>query len=107
MINVVYHRKYHRLEVQGHAQSGEPGHDLVCAACSILAHTIASNMLSWRDAGHIRDHGISIGHGFAQLTCVPATRYEPQIRLVLDALCSGFELLAADYPEYIRYERRG
>lgn len=107
MIEVTYWRKYHKIEVSGHARSGEEGRDLVCAACSILVQTIASNVLNWAAAEHIRQPGVSIGKGFAQICCVPQTRYEAQIRLVLDALCCGFELLAGDYPEYIRYERRG
>ena len=42
MIKVVYHRDHNKVEVTGHAHSGEAGHDLVCASASILVYTIAS-----------------------------------------------------------------
>ena len=44
MILVTYYRSYNRLTVEGHAHSGEPGKDLVCASASILAYTLAANV---------------------------------------------------------------
>ena len=39
MITVVYHRDRNRVSVEGHAQSGEVGHDLVCASASIFGNS--------------------------------------------------------------------
>ena len=36
MTTIVYHRDLCRVTVDGHAQSGEAGRDLVCASVSIL-----------------------------------------------------------------------
>jgi len=41
MIKAVYDRKENKITVEGHAYSGEPGHDLICAAASVLIYTIA------------------------------------------------------------------
>ena len=44
MINAVFERDNYRLTVKGHANSGESGHDLVCAAVSILTDTLVLNI---------------------------------------------------------------
>lgn len=44
MIDVIYDRKRLIVKVKGHAQSGEAGHDLVCAAASILVYTLSANV---------------------------------------------------------------
>lgn len=47
MIHVEFkksHDRYVRLMAEGHALSGEYGHDLVCAAVSVLTITLANNL---------------------------------------------------------------
>ena len=44
MIRVIYHPQHNRLTADGHAGSGPQGHDLVCAAISALALTLAGNV---------------------------------------------------------------
>ena len=46
MIEVTYYREHNRLTVKGHARSAEPGRDLICAACSILALTMAASLFA-------------------------------------------------------------
>lgn len=106
MIQVTYHRSYHRLTVEGHAQSGEPGHDLVCAAASSLAYTLAGNVANMADHGQVREPVMTMNPGAAEVGCNPATRYKATVTLVFDTVCVGFQLLAAHYPEYIAYEIR-
>ena len=45
MIQVTYYKSYNRVTVEGHALSGAPGHDLVCAGASTLAYTLAANVV--------------------------------------------------------------
>ena len=106
MIQVTYHRRYHRLTVEGHAQSGEPGHDLVCAAASALAYTMAANVANMADNGQVREPIMKLNPGEAEVGCNPATRYKATVGLVFDSVCLGFELLAMNYPDYISYEIR-
>lgn len=107
MITVSYHRQYFRVQIEGHAESGEVGHDLVCASCSILAHTLATNVVNWADAKQADEPGVHMFKGCATISCRPRTRYKAVLQLVMDAICSGFELLAQSYPEYIQYSRYG
>ena len=106
MIEAVYYRSNHRLTVEGHAHSGEPGHDLVCAAASALAYTLAGNVANMADNGQVRAPVMKLEPGMAEVWCNPATRYKATVKLVFDSVCIGFELLALNYPDYISYEIR-
>ena len=106
MINATYYRKYHRLTVEGHAHSGEPGHDLVCAAASALAYTLAANVANMTDNGQVRAPVIDMQTGKAEISCNPMSRYKATVAMVFDSVCVGFDMLAANYPEYIKYQIR-
>ena len=93
MIEVIYYRKYHRITVTGHAHSGEPGHDLVCAAASALVYTIAGNVGSLSTQGSVRNPIVRLAEGDAEVSCAPINRMKSVVTLILDAICTGFELL--------------
>ena len=106
MIQVVYHRKYHRVAVNGHANSGEFGHDLVCAACSAIAVTLGENVEAMKRSGHVRVGTVTYGYGEALVCCTPVSRYNNLVTVIFDAICMGFDRLAKEYPDYITYEVR-
>ena len=107
MISVIYHRDLNRVTVEGHAQSGEAGHDLICAASSILAYTVASSIENMVAAGHIKDHHIEFKEGYALVYCKAPHKFKSTITLMFDTVCAGFELLAHNYPENISYKIMG
>lgn len=107
MINVVYHRKYHRLSIEGHACSGEPGHDLVCASASILAYTLAASVANMSAAKQVRDARIDLKEGAGEISCNTVRRFDAPVTLIFDTLCAGYELLANNFPDNISYEVRG
>ncbi len=107
MIKVVYHRDLNRVSVEGHAQSGEAGHDLVCASASILVYTLASFVDNMKDARQTYNPKTELKEGDAVISCTPPNRYKGAVTLVFDSICGGFELLAKDYPDNISYEIRG
>lgn len=104
MIQVIYYRNYNKITVEGHAKSGEPGHDLVCAAVSILAYTLAANVLNMRDNGQVRDTFTAMNEGKAEISCNPRHNLRSTVTLIYDSICAGFELLAHQYPDNISYE---
>lgn len=106
MIQAVYYRKYNRLTVTGHAYAAEPGFDLVCASASILVNTLALNVASMADCGQVRAPTIKLEEGNAEISCNPRHNLKNSVTLVFDALCVGFEKMAHDYPQYIKYELR-
>ena len=106
MIHVVYHRKYNRLTMTGHAGAADPGHDLVCASASMLAYTLAINVANMADQGQVRQPITKLSDGDAEISCNPKSNLKNTITLVFDTICAGFELLAQQYPDNISYEIR-
>lgn len=104
MIKVTYHREFNRVSMDGHALSGEKGHDLVCASASILAHTLAAFVKNMKDAGQTVFPAIDVTEGHALIACNAPCRNKGAVTLVFDSICAGFELLARNYPDNISYE---
>lgn len=107
MIKVVYHRDLNRVSVEGHAQSGEIGHDLVCASASTLTYALAAFVNNMKAAGQTRYPTIELNEGNALIACNTSNKYKNSVMIAFDAICGGFELLAQSYPENISYEIRG
>jgi uncharacterized protein YsxB (DUF464 family) len=108
MIKVIYDRGKTRVTIEGHAGSGEVGHDLVCASASILAYTLASLMDSMDKGVQVRDVTVDLDEEKgALISCEPAEDYIHSVRLMFDTICAGFDLLAQEYPEYVSFEIRG
>ena len=107
MIEVVYHRKYNRVTVQGHAGSGPEGHDLVCASVSALALTLAGNVAYMQAQEAVYDVITKLEEGNAEIQCTPYRRYRDSVAQIYRAICVGFELLSTKYPDNISYEVRG
>lgn len=104
MIKVTYNRYLNRVDVTGHAYSGEAGHDLVCASASILAYTLASFAENMRESGQVKYPTVKLGAGDAVIFCNAPRRIKAQVTLAFDTVCAGFELLARNYPENISYK---
>ena len=104
MITVVYHRDRNRVELEGHAYSGEAGHDLICASAS---HTLATLTKNMENAGQIKHPKVEIAEGYALISCNVPGRYKPTVTFAFDAICAGFDLLAQSYPDNISYQIRG
>lgn len=104
MISIVYHKKYNALTMDGHAGSGEPGQDLVCAAASAVAYTLAGNVRQLEAQGALRDCVVDMGSGHAQIRCTACTHSRATVRLVFGAVCMGFAMLAQEYPEFVNLD---
>ena len=107
MIQVIYHRLYNRVTVTSHAGSGPEGHDLVCAAVSTLALTLAANVSYMEAQEGAYDVITKLEEGNAEIQCSPYRRYKDSVEQIFRSICVGFELLATKYPDNISYEVRG
>lgn len=83
-----------RITLRGHAGSGEFGRDLVCAAVSALALTLAENLK------YQCRPGICLRPGDADLSCVCT----PEAERLFDSFWHGFRLLAQMYPESVQLD---
>ena len=106
MIRVIYYRTYNRVTVEGHAGSGPEGHDLVCAAVSALALTLAGNVSYMEAQEAVHGVIINLAEGNAEIQCTPYRRYKDSAQQIFRAICVGFELLATKYPDNISYDVR-
>ena len=106
MIKAIYYRQYHRLTIEGHAHSGEPGKDLVCAGASTLAYTLAANVANLYDNGFVRDVIMKLEPGDTEIAC-KARSSKVMVGRIFESVCVGFEILAKNYPQYISYEIHG
>ena len=103
MIEVRYDREELRVSVLGHAYSAEFGRDLICAAASTLAITLAANAQHLEEIGWVNRADIDIGSGHTEVQCECDEDKAQIVRTVLDSICVGFEIVAAKYPDYIHY----
>ena len=106
MIKVIYRRKDHRLTVTGHAYSGQAGQDLVCAAASILACTLAADVENMAACEQVSEPIISLEVGRAEISCKPVYGFESVVALVFDSICSGYEMLSLEHPQNVKYKLR-
>lgn len=104
MIYVVYSRGMNRVDVTGHAYSGEAGHDLVCASASILTYTLASFVANMEDSGQVKNPTVKLEAGEAIICCNAPDGIKAMVTFAFDTMCAGFELLARNYPDNISYE---
>ena len=107
MIHVTYYRQYNRVTVEGHAGSGPEGHDLVCAAVSALALTLAGNVSYMKAQDAVYGEILKLEEGNAEIQCTPYRRYKESAQQIFRSVCVGFELLATKYPGNIIYDVRG
>lgn len=104
MIRAVYHREQNKIVIEGHAYSGEPGHDLICASASMLVYTLAASVESMKKHGHVTNAVIDLKEGSGIVGCEAYEQFKAAITLIFDSICAGYELLAANYPENVSYE---
>lgn len=101
MITIDYYRSSCRVSVEGHAGSAPKGYDTVCAAVSALAYTLAANVDSLVTNGSADAPFILLEDGDAEVACTPKPGMEAVTTLVLDTVCTGFEMLSLRYPENV------
>ena len=104
MVSIVYHKRLNCVEITGHAQSGKKGHDLACAATSILAYTLASAVNGLKDADAVVYCDIKLDEGDCHISCKPRDKRTSAVELVFVTICEGFRLLARDYPKNVSYK---
>ena len=85
------------LKVTGHADYN-PGNDIVCSACSILAQTCAESVLRAQP----KCDGVACGDGICEIT-VTARDYSERKKLatIFDTVINGYRLLQSGYPKNV------
>ena len=104
MTRVSYDRAGLRLEIEGHAEAGPKGADLVCAAVSMLSLCIERRM---REREEKRMPVICREPGRIMIACRPESGEEARCRESFDTVAAGFALLAENRPENVVFRLTG
>ena len=101
MVRIAYIPDQYRLIARGHAGSGEPGHDLVCAGVSALVLALREKLNQMEKAGLIRLKVAAAELGAAQFWCSPEKGSEELLAAVMDTVVGGMALLQKLFGEFV------
>ena len=107
MISVKYNAEGYRLSVEGHSGYAEPGKDIICSAASILAYTLAQNLMFAKEDGYIQDLQANLEQGNAEISCKPVAGREEEVQCIFSVVRTGFLLLGTNYPKFINFSEVG
>jgi uncharacterized protein YsxB (DUF464 family) len=85
----------------GHAEQGEPGEDIACAAVSAVLQAAEAGL---RDVAHVRVHGHRRSGDFA-ISWPPECRDRPDVHAIVATAELAVEQIASQYRGAIRYVR--
>ena len=88
------------MRIDGHAEYGPHGSDIVCAAASALAYT----MVRWMEdhSDYIRAADIyEYMNGYVSLNFDTRPDRAADVRIAMGVIEGGFRLLADRYPEHV------
>ena len=92
------------FSVKGHAEQGEKGHDLVCAAVSAIVQTA---VLGLTDVLKL-DAGVELSDGEGD--CVLTRDMDPvtaeKAALLIDTMQKGLQSIAEAYPKTLKFRYR-
>lgn len=90
----------------GHADYAPYGHDIVCAAASMLIHTMAMRGVEMAQSREIQDAGYHIEPGVGWVKLTPGKDAAPAEQL-MGTVILGFRLLEAQYPDHVQVVKQG
>lgn len=91
------------LTLSGHAGAAPAGVDTVCAAASMLAYTVAQEVLEMQGKGKLRKKAtIKLDQGAALITCKPKKCAWSEALHLYKVAQTGYRMLAANFPENVQ-----
>lgn len=88
--------------VEGHAEHGARGHDVVCAAASVLAFTLYRAVKLLDEEGEISVFNHSISKGNAEFDFTVKEDALGKAVSVVDSIVEGYLLLEENFPECVQ-----
>lgn len=89
------------MKVQGHANTGPEGADLVCASATMLVYTVAQAITFMHQQGYTEKPRIKIRKGKAKVSVVPKEEYYAEVLHSFWTVQCGAHMLAVNYPEAV------
>ena len=107
MIRVSYSSEELWIAVEGHAQSGPFGQDLVCAAVSALVLTLWENLRLLEKEEMVESVQQELEGGRAFLACKAKHRFRREAETVFHTVIRGLHCLGRVYPRFLTCTREG
>lgn len=96
------------LRMSGHAGAAEAGKDIICAAASILAYTVAQAMQFMHEQGGLQEKPrIQLSDGDAIIAAKPNPDSYAEALHTFFVAQIGFHLLSHNYAQYVRLKSFG
>ena len=106
MINITFNPSSYELKVEGHADFGKKGEDIVCSAVSILFYTLAQALYDSQEM--LIEHPIvDEADGNGHISCRPKKEYEGNIARSYWTILNGFQLIADTYKDNVKFSVLG
>ncbi|HAP15792.1 MAG TPA: ribosomal-processing cysteine protease Prp [Lactococcus sp.] len=102
MIEAVIRTKRDKIvsyEISGHAESGEYGHDVVCAAVSVLSITTANNLYEMAKIKPIAN--MEDGYLYVEIPLSTPERQGELAQTLLQAFENAMREVSKNYSQYI------
>ena len=101
MININVDLSKWKIKIDGHANFDKEGKDIVWAAISTLFYTLCITLEEYKKGLRVFKTEDAKGNG-----CViakPKPEFEQNIAIVFMTICHGFELIAMEYSDYVKF----
>lgn len=90
------------MKLSGHAQQAEKGQDIVCAAASILAYTVAQAIQFMYEQGDLQKKPhIKLAEGDTIIVAKPKPGSYAEALHTFFVAQVGYHLLSHNYPQYV------
>ena len=94
----------YELHAKGHAGYRNEGHDIVCAAVSILLYAMIESI----DKNDICSPFVAfVEKGNSFIRVKPKEKSKGKLKGILHVICKGFELLQNNFPQNVKFTRFG
>ena len=96
------------LRLQGHAQAGKAGQDIICAGASMMAYELAQCLKVMRERGLLRYEPVcKMREGNTLISCKAKESGWAETLVHFLHTQTGFYLLAHHYPSFVAVEMLG
>ena len=92
----------HSLRIRGHAGSGEPGRDLICAGVSALVLALREELLHLEGRGALRFRTLRLEPGDAEIRCDAVPGGEEAVETAFGTVVRGLRLLERLFGEHVQ-----
>ena len=92
-------RRDYVLTAVGHAGFSAAGTDIVCAAASALFYTLAREL----DYRHIEFTMTEDAATGAEIVAYPPDGFTLDTDVAFETICTGYRMLAEEYPEHVTF----